>query len=93
MYAGWVLATIGEEDEATKLLAEVFELSRTRYVTPQIPGMVYAALGDQDNAFAHLEQAIQDRSMIASALRGPRMDGIRSDPRFQRLFERMGLKP
>ena len=55
--------------------------------------MVYAALGDRDNAFAHLEQAIQDRSVIASALRGPRMDGIRSDPRFQRLFERMGLKP
>jgi hypothetical protein len=46
--------------------------------------MVYAALGDKDQALTWLEKHFEDRSNPGVLLR-PGFDSLRSDPRFQTL--------
>jgi TolB-like protein/Tfp pilus assembly protein PilF len=52
---------------------------------------VHLALGDHDTAFRALERAIEDRTFLAAQWSDPDLDPVRSDPRFARLVERMGL--
>jgi hypothetical protein len=54
--------------------------------------LVYAALGQKDEAFEWLETAFQDRQWMMAFLKvDPRWDTIRSDPRFDKLLKRTGL--
>jgi TolB-like protein/Tfp pilus assembly protein PilF len=78
--------------EANKVLAELLELDRRRYVTPVALVQVYIGLGDNDQAFAWLEKAFQERSYLMSFLKvEPMVDPLRSDPRFDDLLRRIGL--
>jgi DNA-binding winged helix-turn-helix (wHTH) protein len=54
----------------------------------------YAAIGDMDSAFQHLERAIDSRdpSLVYLAV-GPQWDSLRADPRFLQCLRRMGLRP
>jgi hypothetical protein len=53
---------------------------------------VYAALGDKDAAFEHLEHAFSTHSMKLLWLGvDPRFDPLREDPRFPDLLARMRL--
>jgi serine/threonine protein kinase/tetratricopeptide (TPR) repeat protein len=88
-----VYALIGKRDQARAILRELLDAARGRYVYPALIAQVYAALGDRDPAIEYFERAIADRSLVASWLRGPELDPIRSDPRFKGLFARLGLKP
>ncbi len=50
-------------------------------------------LGQRDEAFAYLEKALGERSLIMVTLNvNPRFDSLRSDPRFDDLVKRVGLK-
>jgi tetratricopeptide (TPR) repeat protein len=51
----------------------------------------YAQLGENDQAFAFLEKAYQQRETDVIYLNSPIYDPIRSDPRFQDLMRRIGL--
>jgi len=55
---------------------------------------VYAALGDKEQALKNLEHAIEtgDKYLVWLKL-DPRLDGLRSDPRFQKILRRAGHKP
>ena len=90
---GSVLAFLGRGEEARKLLHELLDRAANEYVFPALPALIYACLGEKDRAFEYYEKAIEERSLVASWLRDPLLDGIRSDPRFPKLFERMGLPP
>jgi tetratricopeptide (TPR) repeat protein len=91
--AGSSFAFLGQREEAQKLLQELLELSRKRYVGPHLPAMIYANLGERDRAFEYFDKALQERSLLPEWLRDPLLDGLRSDPRFQSLLQRMGLPP
>ena len=54
----------------------------------------YAAVGDLDAAFQHLEKAIalRDPALVHLAV-GPQWDSLRADPRFALCLARMGLTP
>jgi len=54
--------------------------------------MVYAALGDRDQAMAWLERGYAER-VNPSVLLRPGFDPLRADPRFQDLVRRVGLGP
>ncbi len=54
--------------------------------------LVYAALGDKDRAFQWLEGAFRDRALSMLLVKtDPRVDSLRSDPRYAELLRRMGL--
>jgi hypothetical protein len=54
---------------------------------------IYAGLGDTDKAFAFLDKALQERSLdiIWNLKVDPRVDSLRSDPRFRTLWQRVGF--
>ena len=52
----------------------------------------YLGLGDNEEAFAWLEQAYREHSNVLMFLKThPYFDPVRSDPRFQDLVRRVGL--
>ena len=56
--------------------------------------VVYACLGDKHKAFEWLEHAFRERDNKLAALKfEPRLDGLRTDPRFADLMRRVGLSP
>jgi tetratricopeptide (TPR) repeat protein len=82
----------GRRDEALKILNELEQLSKQRYVSPLHRGVVYAALGDRDQAFRYLEDALEQRAQFLVYLKvEPTFDPLRSDPRFQSLLDRMNF--
>ena len=99
--AGWVVAIAaagnvfglsGNADETRVLLRRLGELSKGKYVTPYGVALIWAGLGDRDQAFAWLNKALADRSHWLVWLKiDPRWDPIRSDSRFDELVSRVGL--
>jgi len=85
-------AQSGKRGEAFKVVAQMHELARQRYVPAYGFAFVYAALGDKDQAFQWLERSLQDRAWEIAYLKvDPAMDSLRSDPRFDELVRRVGL--
>ena len=70
------------------------EAKTGRYVTHFGVAMIYAGLNDADRAFAQLDSAVTERAWGLIAIRvRPEFDGLRSDPRYPRLLEKVGFKP
>lgn len=89
---GTALAYASRRDEAEGILAEMTAAKATEYVPPVLLAWIHIALGDFDEAFACLEEAWAERSsMLLSAPSFGFFDPVRSDPRFVRLLDRMGL--
>jgi len=89
---GHVYAAMGRRDDAVKVIAQLMDLSKQKYVSPHAIAVVYAGLGDRDQAIAWLEKAYADRnSGIAWMKVEPKLDVLRSDPRFQDLMRRVGF--
>jgi tetratricopeptide (TPR) repeat protein len=86
-------AITGRRAEAQKILREWQRQSESSYVSPYMIATVYAGLGDKDKAFEYLEKAYQERSSdLPYFLKADlRIDGLRSDPRFQDLIRRMNF--
>jgi len=89
---GAVAAARGRPDEARAILADLEARHREGYVSPVAFVMLHAALGDTDPAFVWLERTYeQRRGWLAYLNVEPMLDGLRGDPRFRRLLERMRL--
>ncbi len=89
---GQAYAMAGKRNEAQKALAEVQEISKQRYVSPSVFALIYAALGDKDQAFAWLDKSIDEHDLLTARLKvDARFDNLRSDPRFAELERRVGL--
>ncbi len=89
---GIVLGESGRKREAKKLLEELQERSKQRYISPCLIALVQIGLGNRDQAIASLEQGYTDRDQGMMYLKvDPEMDDLRSDPRFQDLLRRVGL--
>lgn len=89
---GHVYAVTGKKAEAQALIDELKQLSSRQYVSANSIALIYAGLGDKDQAFAWLEKAYEERSFQMQWLGvEPRWDNLRSDPRFADLLRRVGL--
>ena len=65
-------------------------LSNQRYVSAGSFALVYAGLGEKDQAFAWLEKAYEERSSALSYLKvNPTWDALRGDPRFEALVQKV----
>lgn len=69
------------------------ELQTTQsYVSPGELPILYAALGEREQAFASLEKAYAAHDLQLQYLGvDPSFDSLRADPRFQDLLGRVGL--
>jgi serine/threonine-protein kinase len=86
------LAVSGRMADADEALRSLLAVSRTRYVNPFEIGLVHIGLGHSDEAFQWLNRAYEERSDLVVYLRvDPRLDPVRSDPRFQEMVRRMNF--
>jgi serine/threonine-protein kinase len=77
-------------EELVRLRAEI---AKRKYVTRYAFAAIHAALGDRDQALAELESAVDEPAWTLFALLvEPDFDGYRSDPRFARVLNRVGLR-
>jgi TolB-like protein/Tfp pilus assembly protein PilF len=91
---GHAYALAGKRSEALKVLAELKNLSKQRYVAPVHMAVVYAGLGDKASALGWLERAYEDPyDRLAWIKVDPQLDSLRGEPRFQDLLRRMHLEP
>lgn len=89
---GHAFGLAGRRNDAQKILAELQERSKTRYVSAYQLAVVYLGLQRTDEAMDQLENAYQERSTLLTYLKmDPRIDPLRSDPRFKDLLRRIGL--
>jgi len=90
---GHVYAVSGQKDQARAVLNEVKLLAQKEYVAADGIALIYAGLGENDEAFAWLEKAYDEHSFSLTWLKvEPAWDSVRSDPRFANLLRRMGLQ-
>jgi DNA-binding winged helix-turn-helix (wHTH) protein/lipoprotein NlpI len=89
---GQVHAMMGHRLEAEAAIAELHQRSKDTFVSPYALAVIYAALGDRDDAFAWLEKALADKSYWIIYLKvDPALDAIREDPRFDVMVRRARL--
>jgi DNA-binding winged helix-turn-helix (wHTH) protein/TolB-like protein/Flp pilus assembly protein TadD len=63
-------------------------------LNPFYLAQIYAYLGETEQAFAYLGKAYEDRSVRPSVLQfSPNFDGLRADPRYTALLQRLALAP
>jgi tetratricopeptide (TPR) repeat protein len=85
-------AVFGKKQEALQLLAELKEMAKKRFVPSWAFAIVNAGLGDKDRAFELLDKAYDERPSDVMGIKvDPRMEPLRSDPRYKELLLRMGL--
>lgn len=91
---GHAYAVAGRRGEARRMLAQLQDIAKRRYVTPVYIAKVHAGLGENAEALALLNQALQERSDQLTGLRvDPAFDHLRADPQFIDLLRRVGLQP
>jgi serine/threonine-protein kinase len=92
--AGGVMATAGDKEGARDALRRIEEFSKTRYVCPYEIGLIHLGLGNKDEALRWLEKGYEVRSQCIPGLKvDPRVDPIRSDPRYTDLVKRLAFPP
>jgi len=91
---GYVHGRAGRRAEAERLLAQLRETARTRYVSPAAFATIYIGLGDLDRAFAEVERALEERSSLVTVMHVvPIAEPLRRDPRYATYARRVGLPP
>jgi tetratricopeptide (TPR) repeat protein len=83
-------AASGKRSEAVKLLSDLKKHSIPNYSDASEISLIYAALGDKDQAMNWLEKSYEERFNPSVLLR-PGFDPLRSDPRFQDVVRHIGL--
>ncbi len=91
-YLGYAYGKTGRKEDAEKVIEELKELSKTRYISPIAFVMVYAGIGDRDRAFEWLDRAFQDREHTLTLLTFDSvLESLSPDPRFNEFLDRMNL--
>ena len=84
---------VGGQKNSTKKIVEAFKAyAAKRYIPATYFGMLYAGLGDTEQALVWLEKAYEDRADGLMWINvDPMLDQLKVEPRFQNLVKRIGL--
>jgi TolB-like protein/DNA-binding winged helix-turn-helix (wHTH) protein/tetratricopeptide (TPR) repeat protein len=87
---GYSLAAAGRTAEARTILRRLEESSRSSWVPAYNLAIIHVALKENDEAFRYLQKAYdeQDWALLVLAVE-PRLDPLRSDPRFLELCRKL----
>ncbi|CAN5849552.1 hypothetical protein BH20ACI4_BH20ACI4_32610 [soil metagenome] len=84
---------MGNRAEALKKIEELEKVSGEKFVSPYYFALAFASLDDKDKAFKWLEKAYTEREGRMTLMKAdPLLDDLHSDPRFEDLLKRVGLK-
>ncbi|MGA9995774.1 MAG: protein kinase [Pyrinomonadaceae bacterium] len=87
-----VLAASGRTEESRQTLEDLLAHSERKGVTPYEIAVIYAILGETDEAFHWLAQAEREHAVGITYLKvDPHLDNLRTDPRFQDFLRRLGF--
>jgi TolB-like protein/Tfp pilus assembly protein PilF len=88
---GHAYASSGNKMEAEKILNQLKELSKERYVSAYSLALVYLGLGNKEEALRWLEEGYQDRAGndLVYLRVEPLLDPLRGDPRFEELVTKV----
>jgi tetratricopeptide (TPR) repeat protein len=90
---GHVLGATGHRREALATIDEMRRLAQRHRPSAFNVASVYIGLRDNDEAIGWLEKAVEARNWEMPMLKAsPAFDAIRSDPRFQKIVARVGLR-
>jgi len=85
-------ALAGKRKKAIQILDNLTTLAKQRYVASYFFAGIHIGLGEDDPAMEYLEKAYEEHSHWLIYLHiDPSMDGLRLNPRFQELLQRIGL--
>lgn len=89
---GGCYASLGKKGEAIKIIKELSQLAKKRYVPSFVFAWIYMHLREKEKTLEYLEQAYAERSSYLSVIGiEPGMDFLRGDPRFTGLQRKIGL--
>jgi serine/threonine-protein kinase len=89
---GHAYAISGNTAEALRILEELKDRAERETVDFLSLAMIYAGLGDIENALLSLERSCEARGMVALFTKvDERFDPLHSEPRFQQVLKRMNL--
>jgi serine/threonine protein kinase/tetratricopeptide (TPR) repeat protein len=92
--AGGAMAMAGDEAGARDALRRLEEISKSRYVCPYELGVIHIWLGEKNEGIRWLEKGYEVRSQCMPGTKvDPRLDPIRSDPRYTDLVKRLAFPP
>jgi tetratricopeptide (TPR) repeat protein len=92
-WLAYAYAASGKENEARKILSDLIEESKHRYVDPFLFAVVYLALGEHDKVIECLEKAYEYRSLMLLFIRTfPGWEDYSKDPRVVALIKKIGLE-
>ncbi len=84
---------MGKRAEALKMLDELIQQSKKEFLSPYLFALCYFTLRENDQGFRYLEKAYEERDAWMPFLKiDPRLDIVRSDPRFMTLLKKMNLE-
>ena len=90
---GRAYALAGKKEDALKAIDELKQLSKQRYISPYCIALIYASLGETDQAMDWLQNAYRECvSELIYMKVDPYLDKIRSDSRFIELLVKVGLE-
>ncbi len=84
-------AQLGDKEASVRMLAELEELSRYRYVSAWSRALLNLSLNNREEAIRWLEQGVanHDGGLIPSIKVHPLLDPLRGDPRFEALVQKV----
>jgi tetratricopeptide (TPR) repeat protein len=89
---GRTFARAGKTRQAHQILEELGEQAKRRYISPFEMASIHLALDELDQGFRWLTKAFHDRCFELPAIKvDPKFDSIANDPRFVKLFAKLGL--
>ncbi|MDQ2948500.1 MAG: tetratricopeptide repeat protein [Acidobacteriota bacterium] len=89
---GQACGLAGRKSEARRLVAQLTQLSATRYVPSTSFAIAHLGLGDKDRALDWLERVCDQRELPVTTLNvHPVYDPLRNEPAFQALLRRIGF--
>ena len=90
---GLAHALAGNRGEALKLVGQLNEQSKQRYISPFNRAIIYGGLGDERRAMEWLEKAYDERSVSLNLLKvSPAFISLREDPRFVAMVRSLGME-
>lgn len=91
-FMGYAHALAGQRAEAETLLSVLEDLAQRKYISPYSMLVIHLALGPLERVFQLLEQLYEERNDWLVWLKvSPELKGVRNDPRFQDLLNRLGF--